>query len=72
MNLSLFTIFCISEAPFLINVGWQSHSPRRPVEMPSGRVPVARPGAPWQQPGEKIEMILRGSKYVCRVNLGSL
>lgn len=59
MNLSLFTIFCILESPLLISVGLQTHSPRRPVGMPSGGGPVARPGAPWQQPAEEIEMTAR-------------
>ena len=40
----------------LINVGLQAQSPRRPVE---GGGPVARPGAPWRQPGEEIEMTAR-------------
>jgi hypothetical protein len=56
--MNLLTVFCISDALMLINVGLQTHSPRRPAEMPSGG-PVARQGAPWRQPGEEIEMTAR-------------
>jgi len=57
----LATIFCISGArrAVLINVGLQTHSPRRPVEMPLGGGPVARPVGPWRQPAEEIEMTAR-------------
>jgi hypothetical protein len=61
MYLALFSVFCFSEArrAVLINVGLQTHSPRRPVEMASGGGPVARPAGPWRQPGEEIEMTAR-------------
>jgi hypothetical protein len=53
--------FCFSEArrAVLINVGLQTHSPRRAAEMPSGEGPVARPVGPWRQPAEEIEMTAR-------------
>jgi hypothetical protein len=60
MYLILF-FFCFSEArrAVLINVGLQTQSPRRPVEMPLGGSPMARPVGPWRQPGEEIEMTAR-------------
>jgi hypothetical protein len=57
----LFSEFRKARRAVLINVGLQTHSPRRPVEMPSGGgpVPVSRPAGPWRQPAEEIEMTAR-------------
>jgi hypothetical protein len=58
MYLTLFSVFRKRVRAVLINVGLQTHSPRRPVEMPLGEG-VARSVGPWRQPAEEIEMTAR-------------